>query len=288
VKWFDENLYRSLGTGYTQRFEVTRVVCREKTDYQELMIFETPSFGRVLALDGIIQTTEKDEFAYHEMLAHVPLFAHGTPARVLIVGGGDGGILREVLRHRTVEKATLVEIDRTVVERCRKHLPSLNVGAFEDPRTELVIADGIEYVAQSDETFDVIIIDSTDPMGPGEGLFGETFYAGCKRRLGGGGVLAAQNGVPFFQADELVRTRRRLMPIFADVAFYATAVPTYVGGLMALAFATDDARLRRLSEAVIGERFAAARFGTRYYTPAVHIAAFTLPRFLEELQKQEC
>jgi len=288
VKWFDENLYRSLGTGYTQRFEVTRVVCREKTDYQELMIFETPSFGRVLALDGNTQTTEKDEFAYHEMLAHVPLFAHGTPARVLIVGGGDGGILREVLRHRTVEKATLVEIDRTVVERCRKHLPSLNVGAFEDPRTELVIADGIEYVAQSDETFDVIIIDSTDPMGPGEGLFGKTFYADCKRRLGGGGVLAAQNGVPFFQADELVRTRQRLMPIFSDVAFYATAVPTYVGGLMALAFATDDARLRGLSEVVIGERFAAAGFGTRYYTPGIHIAAFTLPRFLEELQGSGC
>ena len=288
MKWFDEGLYLGSGTGYAQRFEVTRLVCREKTDYQELMIFETPVFGRVLALDGIVQTTERDEFAYHEMLAHVPLLAHGAITRVLIVGGGDGGTLREVLRHRTVEKATLVEIDRAVVERCCEHLPGLNSGAFEDPRTDLVIGDGVEYVAQSGEAFDVIIVDSTDPTGPGEGLFGEAFYAGCKRRLGVGGVLAAQNGVPFFQADQLVRTKQRLMPIFADVAFYATAVPTYVGGLMTLAFATDDAQLRRLSEAVIGERFTAAGFETRYYTPAVHVAAFTLPRFVEKLQRREC
>ena len=284
MSWFDESLHLAPGTGYTQRFEVTRVVCREKTDHQDLMIFETPAFGRVLALDGIVQTTERDEFAYHEMLAHVPVLAHGAAARVLIVGGGDGATLREVLRHRTVEKATLVEIDRAVVERCREHLPGLNGGAFEDPRTELVIGDGVEFVAQAGEAFDVIIVDSTDPTGPGEALFGEAFHAGCKGRLANGGVLAAQNGVPFFQADELVRAWRWLTPLFADVAFYVTAVPSYVGGLMTLAFATDDAELRRLPEAVIGERFAVAGFETRYYTPAVHVAAFALPRFIGELR----
>ncbi len=283
MRWFDEGLHLASGTGYAQRFEITRVVCREKTDYQDLMIFETPAFGRVLALDGIVQTTERDEFAYHEMLAHVPLLSHGAAARVLIIGGGDGGTLREVLRHRTVENATLVEIDRAVVERCREHLPGLSGGAFEDPRTDLVIGDGVEYVARSGGSFDVIIVDSTDPTGPGEGLFGEAFYAGCKRRLAAGGVLAAQNGVPFFQADELVRTWRRLTPFFADVAFYTTAVPTYVGGMMALAYATDDMDLRRLPEAVIAERFRVAGFVTRYYTPAVHAAAFALPRFIEEM-----
>ena len=281
MKWFDESLHLTPDSGYTQRFEVNRVVCREKTDYQDLMIFETPAFGRVLVLDGIVQTTEKDEFAYHEMLAHVPLLAHGAAARVLIVGGGDGGTLREVLRHRTVVKATMVEIDRVVVERCREHLPGLSDGAFEDPRTELVIGDGAEYVAQSDEAFDVIIVDSTDPTGPSENLFDEAFYAACKRRLGAAGVLAAQNGVPFFQADELVRAWRRLTPFFADVAFYLTAVPTYVGGLMTLAFATDDDSLCHLPETVIGERFAQVGFETHYYTPAVHVAAFALPPFIE-------
>ena len=285
MRWFEESLHLTPGTGYTQRFEVTRVVCREKTEYQDLMIFETPAFGRVLALDGIVQTTERDAFAYHEMLAHVPLLAHGAAARVLIVGGGDGGTLREVLRHRTVEKATLVEIDRCVVDRCREHLPGLSGGAFEDRRAELVFGDGVEYVAQSGDAFDVIIVDSTDPAGPGEGLFGEAFYAGCKGRLAAAGVLAAQNGVPFFQADELARAWRRLTPIFADVAFYVTAVPTYVGGLMTLAFATDDKDLRRLPETVIGERFARAGFETRYYTPAVHVAAFALPPFIEDLRR---
>ena len=283
MRWFDEGFHLASGAGYAQRFEVTRVVCREKTDYQDLMIFENPTFGRVLALDGVIQTTQKDEFAYHEMLAHVPLVAHGTAARVLIIGGGDGGILREVLRHRTVKKATLVEIDFAVVERCREHLPGLSDGAFEDSRTELVIDDGVAYAAQSDEAFDIIIVDSTDPAGPGEGLFGGAFYADCKKRLAADGVMAAQSGVPFFQADELVRTGQRLMPFFADVAFYTTAVPTYVGGLMALAFATDNASLRQLPEAVIEKRFAAAGFETRYYTAAVHVAAFALPRFIDEL-----
>jgi spermidine synthase len=270
--------------GYTQRFEVTRVLCREKTAYQDLIIFESPAFGRVLALDGIVQTTERDEFAYHEMLAHVPVLAHGGAARVLIVGGGDGGTLREVLRHRTVDKATLVEIDGIVVERCREHLPGLNGGAFEDPRCELIIGDGVEYVARAGEAFDIIIVDSTDPTGPGKGLFGAAFYAGCKECLAPGGVMAAQNGVPFFQAGELVEAWRRLTPLFADVAFYVTAVPSYVGGLMTLAFASDEAGLRQLSETVIAERFAAAGFETRYYTPTVHVAAFALPAFIEGLR----
>jgi spermidine synthase len=287
VRWFDESLHLTPELGYTQRFEVTRVVCREKTEYQDLTIFETPTFGRVLALDGIVQTTERDEFAYHEMLAHVPVLAHGAAARVLIIGGGDGGTLREVLRHRTVEKATLVEIDGAVVERCREHLPGLNNGAFEDPRCELIIGDGIEYVAQAGEAFDVIIVDSTDPTGPGEGLFSEAFYAGCKGRLSAGGVMTAQNGVPFLQAEELIQTGRRLKPLFTDVAFYATAVPTYVGGLMVLAFATNEAGLHQLPEAVIAERFTQAGFETCYYTPAVHAAAFALPRFIEKLNERE-
>ncbi|MBL6927596.1 MAG: polyamine aminopropyltransferase [Rhodospirillales bacterium] len=270
--------------GYAQRFEVSRVVYRNKTDFQDLIIFETPHFGRVLALDGIIQTTERDEFAYHEMLAHVPLFAHGEPARVLIIGGGDGGVLREVLRH-DVETATMVEIDRTVVDLCREYMPGLSDGAFDDPRADLLITDGLKFVAETQQTFDVIIVDSTDPVGPGEVLFSEAFYADCKKRLTPGGILVTQNGVPSFQGDEVTNSYRRLSSQFADVSFYLTVVPSYVGGFMALGWATDDAALRVQTQADIAPRFEGAGFATRYYTPAVHAAAFALPPFIAELLK---
>jgi len=283
VKWFDESLHDGvLDQGYTQRFQVTRVVRHEKSEFQDLLIFDTPAFGRVLAIDGIIQTTEQDEYCYHEMLVHVPLFAHGAARRVLIIGGGDGGALREVLRHG-VEKATMVDIDRTVIDLCSEYMPSLSAGAFDDPRTDLLIADGIRYVAECDARFDVIIVDSTDPIGPGEVLFSQEFYADCKRCLNPGGILVTQNGVPVFQPDEVRNTHARLKPLFADASFYLTVVPTYVGGMMTLGWGTDDAALRHVPETVIAERFARAGFSTRYYTPAVHVGAFALPPFISRL-----
>lgn len=283
MTWFTEALYADPSHGgYAQTFHVSRELVRRKTDFQELVIFENPYHGRVLALDGIIQTTERDEFVYHEMLAHVPLFAHGSPKRVLIVGGGDGGILREVLRH-PVETATLVEIDGAVVDLCREHLPGLSAGAFDDPRTRLIIGDGIGFVAETAETFDLIIVDSTDPVGPGEGLFTEAFYGDCKKRLTAGGIVVTQNGVPHFQPEELARSGRRLRPHFADVSCYLAVVPTYVGGFMAMGWATDDVGLRKLTEAELAPRFARAGIATRYYSPAVHAAAFALPPFIAEL-----
>ena len=175
--------------------------------HQRIRVFENARFGRVLTLDGVVQTTEGDEFIYHEMMAHVPILAHGAARRVLIVGGGDGGMAREVLRHRAVEHVTMVEIDAGVVEFSKKYLPSLSAGAFDDPRLDLVIADGADFVAQTDRRFDVAIIDSTDPVGPGEVLFTDTFYGRAKRCLAPGGVLVTQNGVPFMQGDELAGTR---------------------------------------------------------------------------------
>ena len=284
ARWFDERLHEEwTEQGYTQRFRVDRVVFEQKTEFQELVIFETPAFGRVLALDGVIQTTEGDEFIYHEMLAHVPIIAHGRARRVLIIGGGDGGALREVLRHQGIERAVMVEIDRTVVDLCREHMPGLSDGAFDDPRAELIITDGLEYVAETNERFDVIIVDSTDPIGPGEVLFTSEFYADCKRCLTDGGVLVTQNGVPIFQPDEVTTTHRRLSPIFADVGFYVTVVPTYVGGMMTLAWATDDASLRSQSVEVLSERFTAAGLTPRYYTPGVHVGAFQLPGYISSL-----
>jgi spermidine synthase len=277
MEWFEETLYPDIG----QRFQVTKVVFREKTEHQDLVIFETPVLGRVLALDGVIQVTEGDEFVYHEMLTHVPLTAHGGPKRMLIVGGGDGGIAREALKH-PLERVVMVEIDRAVVDLCTKYMPSVSGGAFSDKRLDLVIADGCKYVAETGERFDVIVVDSTDPQGPGEVLFTESFYRDCKRALAPGGVLCVQDGVPFLQPDELVMVNGRLRKIFADAYAYVAAIPTYYGGLMALGWATDDKALRHIKADVLRERFEKLGISTKYYTPDLHAGAFHPPRFIAE------
>jgi len=265
---------------WTQRFRVDEVLYRKRTDHQDLVIFRNSAFGRVMALDGVVQTTEGDEFVYHEMLAHVPILAHGHAGRVLIIGGGDGAMLREVLRHPAVRHVTQVEIDAEVIETCKRYLPGHSRGAFEDPRVEIVIADGLRYVTETEARFDVIISDSTDPVGPGEALYTGGFYAGCRRCLRGGGILVAQNGNVFTQLDEMRTTARRLGPLFEDVSFYAAAVPTYIGGQMAFAWATDAPALRAAPLETLRERFARSGLDTRYYTPEVHQAAFALPRFM--------
>ncbi|HSH43452.1 MAG TPA: polyamine aminopropyltransferase [Arenicellales bacterium] len=266
--------------GWTQRFLVDEVLYRNRTAHQDLVIFRNSEFGRVMALDGVVQTTEGDEFVYHEMLAHVPVVAHGRARRVLIIGGGDGGMLRETLRHRSVEHVTQVEIDAEVIETCRRYLPNHSAGAFDDPRAQIVIEDGLRFVSESADEFDVIISDSTDPVGPGEALYSSDFYAACRKRLRPGGVLVAQNGNIFTQLDEVRTTAARLAPLFADAAFYTAAIPTYIGGAMAFAWATDDPALRRVPLETLQDRWDAAGIETRYYTPAIHQAAFALPRFV--------
>lgn len=275
--WFAENLYANV----RQTYQITRVLFREKTAHQDLIIFETPVFGRVLALDNVVQVTEKDEYVYHEMMTHVPILAHGKVRRVLIIGGGDGGILREALRHK-LERVTMVEIDRSVVDMCLKFMPSIPGRAFQDKRTNLVIADGARFVADTDDRFDVIIVDSTDPVGPGEVLFTERFYRDCHRCLMPGGILVNQNGVPFLQGGEVTMTARRRKKFFKDAGFYVAAVPSYYGGLMALGWATDNRRARAVPAATLRRRFQAAHLKTRYYTPEVHAAAFALPQFIRD------
>jgi len=179
------------------------VLYDSETAHQRLRVIENATFGRVLTLDDVVQTTEGDEFIYHEMMAHVPVLAHGAARRVLIIGGGDGGMAREVLRHPSIEHVTMVEIDAGVVEFSKQYLPSLSAGAFEDARLNLVIADGAAFVRESADKFDVIIADSTDPVGPGEVLFTDSFYGHVKRCLATGGIFVTQNGVPFLQGDEL-------------------------------------------------------------------------------------
>lgn len=188
-RWVTETLHDGLRCA----FRADEVIYEEETEHQHLVIFENVKFGRVMSLDGITQVTEKDEFVYHEMMSHVPILAHGNAKKVLIIGGGDGGVLREVLRHKTVEKCTMVEIDRSVVDMCVEYLPMISAGAFDDPRTDLVIADGAKFVAETDERYDVVIVDSTDPVGPGAILFSEEFYKNAKRCMAGGGIIVTQS-----------------------------------------------------------------------------------------------
>lgn len=278
---FNEALYDA----YSQEFTVDKVYFEQKTDHQHLIIFENAKFGRVMALDGIVQTTEGDEFIYHEMMTHVPLLAHGNAKRVLIIGGGDGGILREVCKHGSVEHITQVEIDLQVVEMCKKYLPNHSAGAYDDPRVNIVIDDGANYVRQSDEQFDVIITDSTDPIGPGDVLFTSDYYQHCKARLREGGVMVAQNGVAFMQIDEVFTTAQRMQPYFTDQTFYCAAVPTYVGGVMTFAWASNNDVLRTFSTGDLVERFKQSAIPCRYYSPAIHQASFALPQYvIDELE----
>jgi len=258
------------------------VLYDSETAHQRLRVIENATFGRVLTLDDVVQTTEGDEFIYHEMMAHVPVLAHGAARRVLIIGGGDGGMAREVLRHPSIEHVTMVEIDAGVVEFSKQYLPSLSAGAFEDARLNLVIADGAAFVRESADTFDVIIADSTDPVGPGEVLFTDSFYGHVKRRLATGGIFVTQNGVPFLQGDELKGTMRAFRALYRDATCYLATIPTYAGGPMAFGWGTDGAA-RQVELTVLETRFAAAGIATRYYTPEVHQAAFALPGYVKAL-----
>jgi spermidine synthase len=277
--WFTETLH----DGYRASIKVRRTLFDSRSGRQHLVIAESVRFGTLVTLDGVTQLTSADEYVYHEMLSHVPILAHGDIRQVLIIGGGDGGMAEETFKHSSIEHITLVEIDPWVVGVSKRHLRDVNGAAFDDPRLELVIADGKDYVASTEASFDLIVVDSTDPHGPGKPLFEHSFYADCRRLLRPGGVIVTQNGVPFFQGAELESTMRSFASLFADATCYLAAVPTYIGGFMAFGWGTDDPGLRQVSLDTLQERLDASGIATRYYTPDVHLASFALPRFILEI-----
>ena len=284
-RWIAETLFDRLGLRMT--FAAGRVRREERTAHQHLVLFDHRHLGHVLMLDGATQLTSADEFIYHEMMSHVPILAHGRAREVLIVGGGDCGIARQVLKHDSIARVTQVEIDGAVVAIAKQHFPELAAPVLADKRFELVIGDGNTYVRTSGRRFDVVIVDSSDPQGPSAALFGRDFYAAVKHRLAPGGVLVTQSGVPFLQPDELAAAVGHWRGLFADASCYVAAVPTYVGGHLAMGWATDEKRLRRTSVSAIAARYRrAGRFATRYWTPEVHAAAFALPRYIAALVEQ--
>lgn len=298
--WMPEALYPAVQTYY----HVDRLLYDEKTTHQHLVIFENAVFGRIMMLDGITQLTTRDEFIYHEMMAHMPLVAlaaaglndgdDGSDGRdghdkqnagldVLVVGGGDGGTMREVLKHPGVRRAVLCEIDASVIEMAKRFFPEVCAGVFDDPKLELVIDDGVAYVGRAAQDFDAILIDSTDPVGPGAVLFSPEFYAACQRALKPGGVLVTQNGVPFLQGDELRQSMRAFGRSFADYSCYLATTPTYVGGPMAYGWASERPDLRRQPAPLVERAAQHLQDQTKYYNADIHMAAFALPGYVREL-----
>lgn len=259
-------------SGYQQRFQLRAHLWEGRSEYQHVEIIDTVAFGRALVLDDAMQTTEADEFLYHEPLVHIPLLAHPNPRRVLVVGGGDGGALRHILMHEGVEKAVQVEIDELVVRACQEWLPGLSGGAFEHPRGELIIGDGLAYMRDVSEPFDVILVDSTDPVGPAEGLISEAFYRLAAGALSEHGIFAMQTGSPLLMRDELESAASRMGAIFPIVRTFLGHVPSYPGVLWSWTAGSkslDPSEPRRTPPA-----------GLRFYTPEVHRGAFALPPYM--------
>jgi len=256
---------------------VERTLFRQQSPYQLVEVVETSGFGRALLLDGVLQITEAEEFCYHEMLAHVPLGFHPSPRRVLIIGGGDAGALREVLKHEEVEEVHLVEIDEVVIEATRRCFPQLAV-AFDHPKTRLHVADGAQFIREHQRAYDIILVDSTDPGGPSLPLFTEEFYGRCREALRPEGVLSAQSDSPLFTPEVVRQTYHRLQAVgFPIVEVYLSDAPFYTLGPWAFVIGSleHDPRQVRPERAVDLE--------ARYYNPEVHRACFALPNFVRDL-----
>lgn len=275
------DLWFSDFTSPTQKLslKIKETLYRGRSDFQEILVVDTYDFGRVLVLDDAIQTTERDEWFYHEMIAHVPLMAHPAPRSVLVVGGGDGGTVREVLRHPGVDRVTMVEIDRLVVEQAKQWLPGIACG-LDDPRVTLEFADAVAFIKGRTAAYDVILVDSSDPVGPGEGLFTEAFYRDARQALKPGGVLVAQTESPVALEGAMRRAYRHMYAAFPRVETYTGLVPTYSGQLWSFSFCSEG---RGPEDALREADFAALEPQLQYYNREIHRSAFALPTFVKRL-----
>lgn len=272
--WFTEKQTENMALSC----RIIRTLHSEETPFQRLAVVETCQFGRMLILDNIIQTTVADEFVYHEMISHVALNTHKRPRSVLVIGGGDGGVVRELVKHHSVEKVVHCEIDGAVIEASRKYLPEISC-ALDNPRVKIIVDDGIKHVRENKNTYDVIIVDSTDPMGPAEGLFSAEFYKDIYESLTLDGIFVAQTESPFFNKELIQRLHQDISSIFPVTRLFLANIPTYPGGLWS--FTMGSKKHDPLE--VTGDNF--PKLDTKYYSPEIHRACFVLPPFVKELIK---
>ncbi|UOQ94995.1 polyamine aminopropyltransferase [Halobacillus shinanisalinarum] len=273
--WFTEKQTENFGI----TAKVNRTLHKEQTEFQELEVVETEEWGRMLLLDDMVMTTEKDEFVYHEMIAHVPLFTHPSPKKVLVVGGGDGGVIREVLKHESVEQATLAEIDGKVIEYSKTYLPSI-AGALDNPRVDVQVSDGFMHIAKSEREYDVIMVDSTEPVGPAVSLFTKGFYEGIANALKEDGILVAQTDNPWFKADLIRQVYGDVKETFPITRVYTANIPTYPSGLWTFTMGSKIYDPLKVPD----ERF--QEFDTKYYTKELHNACFALPKFVKNITEE--
>jgi len=282
--WFAEQHKKALDLWFTEQqtknmkisLRVKQILHREMTPFQSLAVLDTEQFGPMLTLDNIIQTTVRDEFVYHEMITHVPLNTHAAPKKVLVIGGGDGGAVREIIKHQSIEKAVHCEIDGAVIEASRRFLPEISC-ALDDPRVEIVVADGIKHVQENKDTYDVIMVDSPDPIGPAVGLFSAEFYKDIFASLKEDGIFVAQTESPFFNRELIPDLVQSIGGIFPVTRLYLAVVPTYPGGLWS--FTMGSKKYDPLQVDIAG----IPPLDTRYYSPEIHRTCFVLPPFVKEL-----
>mmetsp|Transcript_83154 Transcript_83154/g.220633 ORF Transcript_83154/g.220633 Transcript_83154/m.220633 type:complete len:318 (-) Transcript_83154:86-1039(-) len=279
--WFHEK--NSQWPGQANSLKIKEVLLHKKTEFQDLMVFQSTDWGKVLVLDGVIQLTERDEMSYQEMMAHLPLFAHESPAEVLIVGGGDGGVLREVVKHRCVSRVTHCEIDAGVIEAAKQFFPSVSC-AFEDPKANVVVGDGVGFAEKAkDASYDVIIVDSSDPVGPAEKLFSKEFYVNAHRILKPGGIICSQGECLWVHADLIQSMLREHGAPFASAEYASIQVPTYPSGQIGAFLARKaHARPGQAPTCRSPARTVPEDMDLRYYNEEMHRAAFALPTFLRQ------
>eukprot|EP00735_Rhodelphis_limneticus_P003947 TRINITY_DN15491_c0_g1::TRINITY_DN15491_c0_g1_i1::g.30464::m.30464 TRINITY_DN15491_c0_g1::TRINITY_DN15491_c0_g1_i1::g.30464 ORF type:complete len:297 (+),score=31.07,sp/P19623/SPEE_HUMAN/56.58/7e-117,Spermine_synth/PF01564.12/3.3e-90,Spermine_synth/PF01564.12/5.2e+02,Methyltransf_30/PF05430.6/0.012,Methyltransf_31/PF13847.1/0.013,Methyltransf_2/PF00891.13/7.1e+02,Methyltransf_2/PF00891.13/0.066,Methyltransf_18/PF12847.2/0.057,Methyltransf_12/PF08242.7/0.16 TRINITY_DN15491_c0_g1_i1:124-1014(+) len=272
-EWFTERC--SLWPGQSFSLQVDKVLHKSRSEYQDIFVFESKTYGRVLVLDGLIQVTERDEFAYQEMITHLPLFAHPNPKKVLVVGGGDGGVLREITKHKSIEEICLCELDEAVINVSKQFFPTLSQG-FDDPRVTVRIGDGVEFLRTSPKKYDVIIVDSCDPVGSAAALFEPSFFELLSQRLEKDGVVCAQAESIWLHLDMITSLMQCCRALFPRVEYAFTTIPTYPSGQIGFVICHN---VRETCSVVVREIPASVQRSLRYYNRQVHEAAFVLPEF---------
>ncbi|MEM1008401.1 MAG: polyamine aminopropyltransferase [Myxococcota bacterium] len=276
--WFHEVGHHHFGL----QFAVRQTLCQVRSEFQEIAILETEGFGKMMVLDGCVMLTERDEFFYHEMLAHPALCVHPSPTRVLVIGGGDGGTVREVLRHPGIQHVDLVELDEQVVRVAKKYLPALSTG-LNDSRVSVHFEDGVAFLQNAQEPYDVILIDSTDPVGPASGLIQTAFFQNCQRAMHPDGILVMQSESPFLHSKELITIHQNLKPVFHRPQLYLTPMISYPSGWWSFTWASHTHHPKQLKT----QRAQKLCTALKYYNPDIHHAALALPNFVQELFQTE-
>jgi spermidine synthase len=274
--WYTEKQTKNHGI----TTKINKTLYHDKSEFQTLDVIETAEFGNMLVLDGMVMTTDRDEFVYHEMITHVAMNTHPNPKRVLVVGGGDGGAIREILRYPSVEQAVLAEIDGKVIEASKQFFPKI-AGGLDDPRVDIQVADGIQHVRDNKGKYDVILVDSTEPVGPAVGLFQKPFYEEIYEALKEDGIMVAQTESPWFNRDLIRQVFRDISSTFPITRLYTASIPTYPSGLWSFTIGSKKYDPLAVDEAKLH------RFDTRYYRPELHKALFSLPAFVLELLQPE-